>query len=79
MRAELIEGQWRRLAEVLEREMHASGLRSADPYTAAIHFRGLVEGDLLERRLHGEPSVKEDEIGAAATAGVNAFLRAYAP
>jgi AcrR family transcriptional regulator len=70
--------QWRRLADALEQAMAAGDLRQADPYVAAIHFRGLIENDILERRLHGDPTIDAREIKAAVAAGVDAFLRAYA-
>lgn len=75
----LITPQWRKLAEVLEDEMNAGRLRKADPYLATVHFRGLIESDLLERLLHGDKSVTPQEIQAAATMGAETFLRAYAP
>lgn len=70
--------QWRRLAVIFEQEMAAGNLRSADPYFAAIHFRGLIENDVLERRLHGDDTITPRELDAAAVAGVDAFMRAYA-
>lgn len=73
----LIRPHWRRLADALGQEMAAGRLRVADPYVAAIHFRGLVEGDLLERALHGDDQVSMAEAAAAASLGVDAFLRAY--
>jgi len=79
LRAELIDPHWRRFAKVLEHEMAVENLRKADPYLTGIHFRGLVEADVLERRLHGERLVTKDQIKAAVEQGVEAFLRAYAP
>lgn len=70
--------QWERLAASLELEMEGDGLRRAPPYQAAMHLRGLVESDLLERRLHGDRSISAMEVETAVTAGVDAFLRAYA-
>jgi AcrR family transcriptional regulator len=74
----LVVPQWKKLAAVLEHEMSAGRLRRADPYLAAMHFRGLTESDLLERRLHGDETVTAGDIKAAATFGIDAFLRAYA-
>ena len=79
LRAEFIEPNWRRFADVIEREMAAGHLRKADPYLASIHFRGLVEADVLERRLNGERLVTNAQIETAVEKGVEAFLRAYAP
>jgi hypothetical protein len=58
--------------------MVAGQLRKADPMLATWHFRGLVEIDLVERRLHGEKTITAHEIKIAAESGVDAFLRAYA-
>ncbi len=79
LRAEFIEPNWRRFADVLEREMNAGHLRKADPYLASIHFRGLVEADVLERRMNGERLVTNAQVETAINEGVAAFLRAYAP
>jgi len=79
LRARFVQPQWRRLAAALDREMVAGHLRKADPMLATWHFRGLVEADLVERRLHGETIITAHEMKTAVEAGVNAFLRAYAP
>ena len=79
LRARFVQPQWRRLAAALDREMMAGQLRKADPMVATWHFRGLVEIDLVERRLHGEKTITAHEIKIAAESGVDAFLRAYAP
>jgi AcrR family transcriptional regulator len=77
LRARFVQPQWRRLAAALDREMVAGQLRKADPMLATWHFRGLVEADLVERRLHGERTITAHEIKTAAEAGVDVFLRAY--
>ena len=79
LRMRFIQPHWRRLATVLDQEMQAGRLRKADPNLATCHFRGLVEVDLVERRLHGDPAITGHEIDIAVTAGVDTFLRAYAP
>ena len=79
LRARFVQPQWRRLAAAFDREMVAGQLRKADPMLATWHFRGLVEADLVERRLHGESHITAHEIKTAAEAGVEAFLRAYEP
>lgn len=68
---------WRRLGTVLSKEMAAGRLRSSDPYLAALHFRGLIEADIVERRLHGDDSISPKDVKASVSAGVDAFLRAY--
>ena len=77
LRARFVQPQWRRLAAALDREMVAGHLRKVDPMLATWHFRGLVEADLVERRLHGETTITAHEIKTAVEAGVDAFLRAY--
>lgn len=78
LRARFVQPQWRRLVAALDREMVAGNLRKADPMLATWHFRGLVEVDLVERRLNGEKIITAHEIKNAADAGVDPFLRAYA-
>jgi AcrR family transcriptional regulator len=78
LRARFVQPQWRRLAAALDREMVAGQLRKADPMLATWHFRGLVEADLVERRLHGEKTLTAHEIKKAVESGVDAFLKAYA-
>jgi AcrR family transcriptional regulator len=78
LRARFVQPQWRRLAAALDREMVAGQLRKADPMLATWHFRGLVEADLVERRLHGETTITAHEIKKAAESGVDMFLKAYA-
>jgi AcrR family transcriptional regulator len=79
LRAEFIEPNWKRFSALIEREMACGRLRKADPYLASIHFRGLVEADVLERRLNGERLVTNAQVDTAVQQGVEAFLRAYAP
>ena len=59
--------------------MQAGRLRKADPMIATWQFRGMIEADLVERRLHGDPNITTHEVERAASEGVAAFLRAYAP
>ena len=79
LRAQFIDPNWRRFADVIEGEMAAGRLRKADPYLTSIHFRGLVEADVLERRMNGERLVTNAQVETAIEQGVEAFLRAYAP
>lgn len=79
LRVRFVTPQWREFAAALGGEMQAGALRPAEPYVAAMHFRGLIEADLVERRLHGDASITPEEIEAAVEAGVEVFLRAYSP
>lgn len=78
LRMRFIQPHWRRLAAALDQEMQSGRLRKEDPNLATWHFRGLVEADLVERRLHGDPAITAHEIETAVSRGVDAFLRAYA-
>jgi hypothetical protein len=55
-------------------------LRKADPWTAAMHFKGLMDHDLVERRLLGAIKAPDlAEVQAVAAKGVDVFLAAYGP
>jgi AcrR family transcriptional regulator len=71
---------WRRFADVLKSLMDEGKLRRADSWLAAMHFKGLVLQDLLERVILGAAdSVDEREMNAAAKHAADAFLRVYGP
>lgn len=77
LRMRFIQPHWRRLTAILDQEMQAGRLRKADPSLATWHFRGLIEADLVERRLHGDPAITAHELETAVDAGVETFLLAY--
>lgn len=79
LRMRFILPHWRRMAAAVDEEMEAGRLRRADPLLATWHLRGLIEADIVERALHGDRSITAHEVEAAATGGVDVFLRAYAP
>lgn len=69
---------WRRFADALESLMADGKLRRADPWLAAMHFKGLVLQDLLERVVLGAAdSVDDREKNSAAKQAADAFLRIY--
>lgn len=69
---------WTRVAEVFKALMADGVLRRADPWLAAMHFKGLVLQDLLERQLLGAaPKADRKEVHAAAKHAADAFLRIY--
>lgn len=78
LRKQFIEPYWRRLAAVFNHEMRAARMRKGDPLVVTWQFRGLIEADLVERRLHGDPTITDHEVERATVEGVEAFLRAYA-
>lgn len=71
---------WTQLSDAFRRMMSDGRLRRGDPWVAAMHWKGLVQFDLFERRLLGaisEPDPKEME--AAAKLAADAFLKIYGP
>jgi AcrR family transcriptional regulator len=69
---------WKRFADALKALMSAGKLRRADPWLAAMHFKGLVLQDLLERQLlNANKRTDPKEIEAAARHAADAFLRIY--
>jgi len=69
---------WRRVADAFKALMDAGTLRRADSWLAAMHFKGLVLQDLLERQLlnAGTPPASK-EVTAAAKHAADAFLEIY--
>ena len=60
--------------------MDAGRLKRADPWVALMHWKGLNDWDLFERRLIGAISGPEDvDIEKVATLGADAFLKLYGP
>jgi AcrR family transcriptional regulator len=71
---------WRRFANRIEGLMDAGELRRADPWIAAMHWKGLCEWDMFDQRLLGAISQgNPDDIRKAATLAADAFLTIYAP
>lgn len=71
---------WRIMAEYLEKHLAESSLFHEGGWTAAIHLRGLLEGDLVLRRLCGViKELPKEEMHRIVHSGLAAFLRIYAP
>ncbi len=71
---------WKRVADTFKALMADGKLRRADPWLAAMHFKGLVLQDLLERQLLGAAKATDPkEIATAAKHAADAFLRIYGP
>jgi AcrR family transcriptional regulator len=69
---------WGRVADFIEQAMDAGRLRRADPWTAAMQLKGLLEADLADRAMLGvEVSFGAERLRRAAREGVDVFLRAY--
>jgi AcrR family transcriptional regulator len=71
---------WKRVADLFETLMGEGKLNRASPWLAAMHFKGLVLQDLLERQLLGAAeNVDPGEVEAAAGQAADAFLMIYGP
>lgn len=71
---------WNMIADRIERLMDQDRLVRADPWLAAMHWKGLTECGLGERRLLGDLDRPDaDDIARAANSAASAFLRIYAP
>lgn len=69
---------WGRMADFLNGQMEAGRLRRADPWTVAMHLRGLLESDLINRALIGARVDKRPRsLKAHAADAVDVLLRAY--
>ncbi len=69
---------WTRMAEFLRGEMIAGRLRQADPWRAAMHLRGLLEADLVNRALIGaDADTRPASLRRYAVEAVEVFLRGY--
>jgi AcrR family transcriptional regulator len=70
---------WQRLADRFAEMMKEGRLKFADPWTTAMHWKGLNEWDLLEKHLLTAANACEpNQIVSAATAAADAFLKVYA-
>lgn len=70
---------WQRLADRFATMMKEGRLKFADPWIAAMHWKGLNEWDMLEKNLLcASVGSNPDDIVSAATAAADAFLEVYA-
>ena len=66
------------VAKRFEQLMDQGRLKRADPWTVLMHWKGLNDQDLFERRLIGAISGPEDvDVEAVATVAADAFLALY--
>jgi len=69
---------WQRLADAFKVLMAEGSLRRADPWLAAMHFKGLVLQDLFEKALlNAAKATSPEEIQTAARLAADAFVRIY--
>ena len=74
----VIRPAFQRMADRFERLMDQGRLKRADPWTAIMHWKGLNDWDLFERRLIGAISGPDDvDIEKIATEAAVAFLKLY--
>jgi AcrR family transcriptional regulator len=76
----VLEPAWQRLARRFELMMDQGLLKRADPWVAAMHWKGLNEWDMFEKRLLGAIGGPDlVEINRASTLAADAFLQLYGP
>jgi Fe-S cluster biosynthesis and repair protein YggX len=68
---------WERLAARLEMMMDEGTLKRADPWVMAMHWKGLNEWDLFEKRLLGAIDGPPKDMERIATLAADAFLQLY--
>ena len=69
---------WRRLANRFKLLMDAGILKQADPWIAAMQWKGMCEWGMFERRLLGAIKAGDpDEIKRASVAAADSFLKLY--
>jgi hypothetical protein len=65
-------------AEIFEQLMDEGRLKRADPWVVMMHWKGLNDWDLFERRIIGAINGPEDvDIERVATLAADAFLKLY--
>jgi AcrR family transcriptional regulator len=77
---QVLEPAWQRLARRFKMMMDEGRLRQADPWVAAMHWKGLCEWDMFEKRLLG--AIREGDpktIKKASVLAADAFLKLYGP
>jgi AcrR family transcriptional regulator len=76
--ANILKPAWQIFADRIARLMEAGILRRADPWTVAMQWKGLLETDMLDRRLMG--AIREGdpkEIREAAVQAADIILQVY--
>lgn len=71
---------WGLVATELKKAMDSGELRQADPWSAAQHFRGLLDTEAMDRYYFQYPSAVDDRMTENfVLQATDVFLRAYAP
>ena len=76
----ILKPAWMLMCTKMQEYMDEGRLRRADPWMASMHFKGLLEADLVERRLLGDIRGPEAElVKDRVTNAVEVFLDYYDP
>lgn len=71
---------WKYMAAYLEKNIDPSRLMDGGGWTAAMHLRGLLDGDIVLRSLCGVlGGMTREDIAGRVASGLEAFFRVYAP
>jgi len=73
----VFEPAWKRLAARLASLMEQGLLKRADPWVVAMHWKGLNEWDLFEKRLLGVIQGPPKDLEKTSTLAADAFLELY--
>ena len=76
----ILKNAWMLMCTKMQEYMDERRLRPADPWDATMHFKGLLEYDLVERRLLGD--IREPDpavVAQTAAKAVDVFLHYYGP
>ena len=69
---------WSKMADFLRESMEAGRLRDEDPWLVAMHLRGLLEADIVNRALLGaDIDTRPANLRRCAAKAVDVLLRAY--
>lgn len=68
---------WTLMQKFMEHHTQSGAIMSCDGWVAAMHLKGLLQGELLERAMFGEQIAAICTIHLAADRAVEIFLRAY--
>src|SRR5437763_10318371 len=76
----VIRPTFQEMAQRFEMLMDKGRLKRADPWVALMHWKGLNDWDLFERRIMGAINGPEDvDVEKVATLAADAFLKLYGP
>jgi len=69
---------WQEVANCFEEAMKNNILRTVDPMLASMHFKGLLESEVIDQRMKNIiSSVSDEKIEEVINAAVDVFKRAY--